>query len=135
MEGNKAQTNDIANNNGSVENHYPRNEKIRDCVDKLCEAIMESDTYKEFIAVNKHISGYPELKEQVNKYRRDVFMVQTGREDSIDALKELEIRSETLHADTIMDEYLTLENAMCKMYQRVMYMLIDKTNFDPEIEL
>lgn len=133
MEGNKAQTNDTANNNGSV-NFYPRDEKIREAVDNLCQAIMDSDVYHEFQAVSKHISGYPELKEQVSQYRKEIFLVQTGREESIDRIKELEMRSDVLHSDTLMDEYLSCELAMCRLFQRVMYMTLDKTDFDPEID-
>ncbi|MCQ2536473.1 MAG: YlbF family regulator [Lachnospiraceae bacterium] len=134
MEGNKAQTNDTANNTGSV-NHYPRDEKVREAVEQLAKAVLESDTYKEFQAVSQHISGYPELKEQVDNYRKDVFMVQTGRMGTVDVLKDLEARSDELHADNLMDDYLNTENAMCKMYQRIVYMLIDKTDFDPGIEI
>ena len=134
MEGNKAQTNDTANNNGSV-NYYPRDERIRAAVDELCLAIKDCDVYHEFQVVNKHISGYPDLKETVRKYRQDVFMVQTGRNGSVEVLKDLENRSDELHSDNLMDEYLNAENAMCKMYQRIMYMLIDKTDFDPEINI
>jgi|GEM_PF-881091 len=132
MEGNKAQTNDTANNYGSV-NHYPRDEKVRAAVENLCEAIKDSDTYHDFQAINKYFAGYPELKEQLRKYRSDVFRVQTGREQNIDFIKGLEIKGDELHADNLMDEYLNAELAMCRMFQRIMYMTLDITDFDPEI--
>ena len=50
-----------------------------------------------------------ELKEQVDNYRKDVFMVQTGRMGTVDVLKDLEARSDELHADNLMDDYLNTE--------------------------
>lgn len=134
MEGNKAQTNDTANNYGSV-NYYPREERIRAAVEELCNAIKDSDVYHEFQTVNKHISGYPELVEESKNYRKAVFQIQTGRDDSIDLIKELEIRGDMLHSDTLMDEYLNAELAMCRLFQRIMYMTLDVTEFDPGIDL
>lgn len=134
MEGNKTQTNDTANNNGSI-NYYPRDEKVRAAVEQLCEAIKESDVYNDFQTINKHISGYPELKEELKTYRSGAFKIQTGREDNIDFIKSLELKGDALHQDELMDEYLNAELAMCRLFQRIMYMTLDITEFDPGIDM
>ena len=140
MEGNEAQTYDSANNSGSLEdtireNLLPRSEEVKSAVNTLVEAFKNGETYAEYERQLRRITAYPDLKARVDEYRRNVFLLQTGRQGDMSMVKQLEQMSEELHNNPVMDDFLNAEIGVCRAFQRMNYMIMDGIGFDPGFPL
>ena len=56
------------------------------CTDKLVKSILESRAYRRFIKAQENLDKRPDLKEQINQYRTDIFKLyeEGADEDLID---------------------------------------------------
>ena len=62
------------------------------CTDKLVKSILESRAYRRFIRAQENLDKRPDLKEQINQYRTDIFKLyeEGADEDLIDTSDILE---------------------------------------------
>lgn len=92
----------------------------------LIRVIQDSKEYREYGKIKKQLADDPELKHQINQYRKDVFRLQnTGDvEDLYERVEEFNRTHAEFRRDPRVDEYLKCELAVCRMLQHVSMMVV-----------
>ena len=105
---------------------------IESCTKALIEAIQNSDEYKEFEKNKIRIREYPELRGQIDEFRKRAYLLQNS-ESSIDLLDEmgclLKERQE-LYKNTLISDYLISELNICRILQRVSMEIMSVTDVE-----
>lgn len=106
--------------------------KIEECTAKLIEAVKESREYRHFCELRDEVAKDPELRRQINDFRRHVFETQNSG-DSTDAYAEMERISreyEEFRRNPLVDGFLKSELRVCRMIQQVNIELISAVDLD-----
>lgn len=106
---------------------------IDTCLDKLIEAILESEEYSHYQKVRKLVKQDPEKEIAIDEFRKKVYELQNNRRD-VDIFEEIDHMNQEaflFRRDPVVDEYLEAELAMCRLVQRVNWKLMEKIDFDP----
>ena len=106
--------------------------EIDDEVKSLIEAVMKSKTYMEYDRQRNLLNENPELKQQVNTYRQEIFALQNDKNDSnIERrMDEFADRYADFLEDTRVSAFLDAENNLCKMMQELTDKVVSSLNFE-----
>lgn len=118
METHKAPSDDIAHHNGSRVKEM-NNTKI--CTQNLIKSIIESDEYQEFCEIRDKVKAEPELRRQINEFRRHVFEVQNSQEplDLYSEQERLRRDYEDFRRQPLVSGFLAAEVRVCRMVQKI----------------
>lgn len=91
------------------------------CTRELTRAVSESPQMNRFRKISAKIALAPEKKEQIDAFRKSVFLLQNSSNafDRTDEMRELFHTRERLHRDPDIAEYLNAELDLCRMLQRI----------------
>jgi len=108
--------------------------EVMKCTQDLIKAIQDHKEYKSFLKIKEEVNTRPEMKKQLNDFRRRNYELQnTG--DSFEMypeLEQLEIEYQELRKNPISSEYLRAELAVCRLLQKVNQSIM--ASVDIEIE-
>ena len=78
------------------------------CTEKLVKSILESRAYRRFIRAQENLDKRPDLKEQINQYRTDIFKLyeEGADEDLIDTSDILEKKFQSMQKIPEVNAYL-----------------------------
>ena len=76
------------------------------------------------------MAEYPGLREEINQYRKEYYMLQKSEEGLFDKLDEFEKKYNKMRSNPVVDEYLEAELAVCKMMQEVYAQIADAIDLD-----
>ncbi len=124
MEENKTQSNDPAYHNGSI--RKMQMDKVEGCTRALMEAVTSSEAYARYISVKEELSGQPELKKQINDFRRRNYLIQNqpDSEKLLLEMADLEREYEDFRKNPLVHEYLEAELRVCRMMQKISQALV-----------
>lgn len=80
-------------------------------------ALLESSEYLKYTASKEKLKQYPELKEQIDGFRKRSFELQSGRGTSLENYENLEREYERLIGNPNVVDFLEAELAFCRMMQ------------------
>ncbi|MCI9417214.1 MAG: YlbF family regulator [Eubacterium sp.] len=108
--------------------------QVQEMTNALVEAIEESEEYKKYQEAKKKILQYPILKEKADEFRRRNYEFQNSSTDHFEEGDKLwqEFGSVTEHP--VVWEYLTAENALCRILRQVSFHLLEKLDFELNFE-
>lgn len=105
---------------------------INDAVLQLTDAIQASGEHRNYIRERERVKHYPELKAQLDEFRRRNFEMQTQTSGDI-AFEEIE-QMEKEYADfrdnPIVEDFLTAELAFCRMMQDINRNITEAIDFE-----
>ncbi len=107
-------------------------DRIESCTKALIEAVKDSDDYKEFERSKEKLREYPELKVQIDQFRKRVYVLQNS-DSSIDLLDEMEHllqERRELYKNSLIASYLVSELHLCRMLQRIGMELFGVTDME-----
>ncbi|MDO4522590.1 MAG: YlbF family regulator [Eubacteriales bacterium] len=86
----------------------------------LVRVIQDSREYRAYNDAKRKLADMPELKRQINDYRKEMFRLQNYADESTlyEQLEEFSRQHEAFRRDTLVDEYLRTELAVCRMLQK-----------------
>lgn len=98
----------------------------------LIRVIQDSREYREFTAAKRKVAGMPELKRQINEYRKEVYRLQNfGEEETLyDRVQEFNAQHSQFRKDPLVNEYLRSELAVCRMLQKVSSSIVDSVDLE-----
>lgn len=109
-------------------------DQVEKCTQALIEAIRESREYKEFEKSKAAVAAQPELRAQIDEFRRKTYLMQNS-EQSVDLFQEMkrlfEERQE-LRRNTVISRYLSTELRMCRMLQLISMDVMNVTDLEIE---
>lgn len=100
----------------------------------LIRVIQDSREYREFNTAKRKLADQPELKQQINDYRRDVYRLQNfGDEESLyDRMQEFNEQHAKFRNNPLVNEYLSTELAMCRMLQKISAKVVASVDLELE---
>jgi cell fate (sporulation/competence/biofilm development) regulator YlbF (YheA/YmcA/DUF963 family) len=105
---------------------------INDALLLLTDAIKESIEYCNYMAEKGKVKGYPELKAQIDKFRRHNFEMQTRREMDFDEMEQMRKEYAELLDNPIVGDFLGAELDFCRMMQDINLQISEIMDFDFE---
>ena len=99
---------------------------------QLIREIRKSNEYNQFRRLEAKISHEPELKEQVDNYRRKRFELQNA-EDSDRELQQMEKECEELLAKSLVRDFLVSEQKLMLMMQNTLLSIAEAVGLDLEL--
>ncbi len=95
-------------------------DRIEILTEQLLQAILESDIYKDYVEQEERLEHIPGLKDRVNRFRADNFLMQQENPSDLYAVSEImEQRSAELRKVPEANAYLEAELAVNKMMQKI----------------
>lgn len=124
--GNKGNKGNIDNkdNIGSEDNMEQTNipnhtDNLDDVVNTLIAAILECEEYRVYRAELEKVLQSPELKAQIDEYRRRNYELQSSADIDFDKLDRFEKEYENFRSDPLVMDFLEAELAFCKRMQGI----------------
>ncbi len=104
---------------------------ILDETELFISKIRSTDTYHQYDMQVRKIQMYPELMEQINKYRQENFVMQNSFEgdELFDKIEEFNLRYESFLENPLVNDFLSAENALVKMMQKINTRIIEGLEF------
>ena len=104
---------------------------LDEAVEHLLTVIKETDEYQEYCIQREKVSKFPELKAQVDDFRRRNFQLQnsTDSNDLFDRIEAFQQEKEDLIEDPRINDFLTAELSFCRMMQDVNLRITDGLDF------
>lgn len=93
-------------------------------------AIKNTEEYKDYVRALNKIKEVPGLKEQVDAYRMENFILQNGDDASLDAIESFERKYEGFRTEPLVEEFLAAELAFCRMMQYNNSLVIQAIHFE-----
>ena len=99
---------------------------------QLIREIRKSNEYNQFRRLDTKISQEPELKEQVDAYRRKRYELQNA-EVSAEELLQMEEDCQELLSKTVVHDFLVSEQNLMMMMQNILLSIADAVGLDLEL--
>ncbi len=99
-------------------------------LDRLVGAILDSEEYKEYDKQRNRVKQYPDLKAQIDEYRKKNFELQTSEENVFEKLSQFEKEYADLRENPMVSDFLTAELAFCRMMQDINLRLTEALHFE-----
>lgn len=107
---------------------------IDKCTQKLKEAILKSDEYKEYLHCLEALKREPQLYDKVNYIRRRTFYVNNnsdlGEEQYANEVMQYSAEYDELKANEIARAFLDAELVVCRIIQDINYRLVEELDLD-----
>lgn len=104
--------------------------KIDSAVELFIAAIMDTDEYKQYDLQRNRVKQYPELKAQIDEYRRRNFMLQTSEDTAFEKIDQFEREYEGFRENPIVADFLAAELAFCRMIQNMNLRITEAVHFE-----
>lgn len=104
--------------------------KIDSAVEAFIAAIIDTDEYKEYDEQRKKVNQNPELKTQIDEFRRRNFMLQTSEDTAFEKIDQFEREYEDFRENTLVSDFLAAELAFCRMIQDINIRITEAVHFE-----
>ena len=98
----------------------------------LIRVIHDSDAYREYKAVRERVAQEPELKHQINQYRKECYQLQNSGdvESLFERTQKFDGQYEEFLKNPLAEEYLRCELAICRMLQQIASKVVESVELD-----
>lgn len=99
---------------------------------ELVSAIIDSQEYRELGQQLEIMKGHPELKNQIDEFRRENYILQNSAQSDelFDKLDEFTRRYEDFRKNPLVDPFLDAELEFCRMIQKVNEEIVEAVHFE-----
>ena len=104
--------------------------KIDSAVGTFITAIMDTDEYREYDLQRNRVKKYPELKAQIDEYRRRNFLLQTREDTAFEKIDQFEKEYEGFRENPLVSDFLAAELAFCRMIQGINMRITEAVHFE-----
>lgn len=104
--------------------------KLDSTVEQLIEAILDSEIYREYDAQRNRVNQYPELKAQIDEFRKRNFLLQRSADNAFEKIEQFEKEYEDFRENPMVSEFLAAELAFCRMMQDISFRVTEAVHFE-----
>lgn len=108
--------------------------QIQEATKALIAAIEESEEYTRYQKAKQDICKYPLLKQKADEFRKKNYEMQNSRMDIFEEADKLQQEFAEVIENFVVREYLTAENAFCRVLQQINWQLIENLDFEADFE-
>ena len=106
------------------------NEEVAQAQERMIEAILDSDVYKEYRKQLQRVKEFPDLKAQIDEFRRRNYELQQQPDYAFDKLEQFEREYRTFRENPLVSDFLAAELAICRMMQELGERLLSALEFE-----
>lgn len=99
-------------------------------VHSYVEEIKASDEYLDYIYERERVKQYPELKAQIDAYRRRNFEIQTSPDTAYDVIERFENEYAQFRENPLVADFLAAELAFCRLMQMLSFKVTEELDFE-----
>lgn len=105
---------------------------VNESVDALVVTIRETVVYQNYIREKERVQQHPQLKAQIDEYRKQNFELQNMTQDDelFDRIEQFQNKYEDFLANPLVADFLKAELAFCRMMQDITGRLIQGIDFE-----
>ncbi|MBR6315870.1 MAG: YlbF family regulator [Lachnospiraceae bacterium] len=106
----------------------------KDSLAVFIEEIKKSSVYTDYIVQRDNLRKYPELKKQVDEYRKKNYELQnnTWPDQLFDEMDRFQKEYESFRENPVVHDFLAAELALCRMMQMINYEIVKAVSNDFE---
>ncbi len=104
--------------------------EIDSALEHLITAILNSQEYREYDTQRNRVKQYPELKAQIDEFRKRNFQLQTSDDNAFDKIDQLEKEYSELIENPLVSGFLDAELAFCRKMQDINLRLTEAMHFE-----
>lgn len=99
-------------------------------IETYVDAIKRSKEYREYMAALAGIKEVPGLKEQVDEFRKQNFIMQNSENATFETLEDFEKEYEEFRENPLVEDFLAAELAFCRMMQYNNSLILEALHFE-----
>ena len=92
--------------------------ELDQAVSSYIMAIKSTETYQNYIRERDKVRQYPELKAQIDDFRKRNYLLQSSPDTDFHKIDQFERDYEDFRENPLVDDFLAAELAFCRMMQR-----------------
>lgn len=103
---------------------------IDSALNQLIEAILDSRKYQEYDIQRNKVKQFPELKAQIDEFRRRNYELQTSDDTAFEKIEQFEKEYSDFRENPLVSDFLAAELAFCRMMQDINLRLTEALQFE-----
>lgn len=104
--------------------------RLNNATDALIAAVLATDEYKTYQAELARVKEVPELKVQIDDFRKRNFEWQSTADNDFNKLEEFEKAYATFRENMLVQDFLAAELDLCRMMQDLYSRITAELNFE-----
>jgi len=107
-------------------------ESVKYHTEKLIAALKESDSYQKYEEVREEIAQNPELKQQLDEFRKRNYLMQAEEipEDLFQEEEKMSREYKEFRENELIESYLECELEICRKIQRIIQKVVVSIDMD-----
>lgn len=93
-------------------------------------AIKSTETYRNYVRERDKVRQYPELKTQIDDFRRRNYEMQSSADADFHKIDQFERDYEDFRENPLVDDFLEAELALCRMMQKANMQVTEALEFE-----
>ena len=103
---------------------------MEDAVTGFVEAIKDSEEYRDYARERDKVRQFPELKEEIDEYRRRNYEMQSSDDTGFEHIEAFEKEYADLWEKPLAADFLAAELAFCRMMQEINLRVTESLDFE-----
>lgn len=104
--------------------------RLENATDEFISAVLATEQYQTYLAELNKVKQYPELKAQIDDFRRRNFELQSSADNDFNKLEKFEKEYETFRENVLVQDFLAAELDFCRMMQGLYERITAELNFE-----
>lgn len=104
--------------------------EVEEASDRLVKAVLNCDVYLEYRKQLEKVKAFPDLKEQIDEFRRRNYELQRQPDYAFDKLEQFEQEYRAFRENPLVSDFLAAELAFCRLMQELGEKLINAVDFE-----
>lgn len=101
---------------------------------EFAKKILNTEIYQNYIAARNNLDSKPELKSEVDEFRRNTFIIQTGHNygyyNSYEQMVNLKNANDELLCNPLVKAFMDAEYRLTQMLSDIMNTIVEALDFD-----
>ena len=93
--------------------------EVEEAVDRLANALLNSDGYLEYKSKLEQVKKDPELKRQIDEFRMRNYELQQSPDYAFDKVEQFQREYQAFRDNPLVSDFLAAELAFCRMVQGI----------------
>ncbi len=98
--------------------------------DAFVSAILATEEYQLYVKELDKVKQHPELKAQIDDFRRRNYELQSGTNIDFEKIDRFEKEYETFRENSLVADFLAAELDFCRMMQKLNMQIIERLDFE-----
>lgn len=104
--------------------------RLDSATEALINAVLATEEYQAYKAELNKVKEFPELKEQIDDFRKRNFQLQSSADNDFNKLDQFEKEYETFRENILVQDFLAAELDLCRLIQDLNMRITSALHFE-----